>query len=313
MSEPQFAYVVVHHGETPFLQMMYVSVLALRRVHPSSNVVALCDPRTREAVHTEAPDLEDVVDDWRVHQVGQPSPMLVSRSLKTRMRQLLDGDFLFLDVDAIPRRAIDAPFRWACDLAASYNYNRAPKRYLGSPGLARLATAWSGRAFPRDAYFASGLMYWADTPAARELANRWHELWLEDIEPSKGRDMPALNRAIVDLQPVVRPLPGNFHAIMDKGLYRGRNPRVLHFFTSNWHKRSYNVLYGLVESYRATGRVDREGFDEFMRTGYPLVDRDYVACQWHNRGALAAAAALLRKLGRLGRARPDRQTDQSSS
>jgi hypothetical protein len=85
---------------------------------------------------------------------------------------------------------------------------------------------------------------------------------------------------------------------------------VLHFFTSKWPMRRYNVLYGLVESYRATGRVDPVGFEQFMRTGYPLVDRDYVLCQWHNRGALAAAGALLRKLGRIGGRSPDRHPDE---
>lgn len=151
--------------DSPYVSMTGVVAAAARVVEPEAQPVVYTDAASADAGVGRA--LEDVAD-MVVVPLPHVEPLAASRWLKVRLRSLVDGDFLFLDADAL--------------LVASLAGTLARVRQVGavpdSTGLRPPGACphWVQELYrrlewrvPAATYFNSGVMFWRDTEEARRL------------------------------------------------------------------------------------------------------------------------------------------------
>lgn len=116
-----------------------------------------------------------------------------SRWLKTSLRNIIDGDFLFIDCDTVICRnfmseIIDEP------LAMVLEFN-----HMLSEHTKRNKMYWTNRfaecgwAFDSNELFNSGVMWVKDTPKTREFFSLWNKYWQISLERGVSADQPSLN------------------------------------------------------------------------------------------------------------------------
>jgi hypothetical protein len=295
-------YVLTGGAGSVYADMTAVSVLSLLAIHPGTAVTVLGDEATvRELVAADGP----LARNARLQPVPVPESDTVgaSRSIKTRMREVIEGDLLFLDADTIPVRPVDAA------LATSRDVRIAHDRHLRGGGPALEISAWVDdllvrAGWPRPlAYFNSGVMWLPDTAPAHRLCAEWRRLWLEGCRHGVWKDQPALNVALHALPGPIEPLPPAYNVHPYSAPQHIRRARILHFWATTGIEleRPMTLLEHLVADFRRSGGLDRAAIDRARRRNYPWVRPRGIrsALEAHAWGEAAAAAVrrLVRQAG----------------
>ncbi len=158
---------------------------------------------------------------------------LRSRFLKTSVRKLVPGDFLFLDCDTLVCRSFsfedfkDTDIGMVADLNALlplsdenvFNKckNAGFSNLLGSP------------------YYNSGVAFVKDSPVAFRFFELWHHLWRESVKNGCVYDQPALSEANRQLGYPISEISGKWNCqIKYAESYQFlRKAIVLHYFTAD--------------------------------------------------------------------------------
>jgi hypothetical protein len=77
--------------------MAAVAALSVRRLHPHARIVLVTDEPTARAVDRRSHALRYIVSEIVVRPTGSDDPVVNSRYLRTVLRQLIKGDYLYLD------------------------------------------------------------------------------------------------------------------------------------------------------------------------------------------------------------------------
>src|SRR5437762_12118289 len=77
--------------------MAAVAALAVRRLHLQARTILVTDEPTARAIDHASHALGNIVSEIIVQPTGTDDPFISSRHLKTVLRQLVKGDYLYLD------------------------------------------------------------------------------------------------------------------------------------------------------------------------------------------------------------------------
>jgi len=307
----QFVYALVSREGDPFADMAALSIWLVRRLHPEATVAVVCDPETRSSIEArgEHPLLE-LVDRWIEHAIDVSSLNARAKLLKGRMRRLVEGDYLFLDADALPVARLDEAFAIRSDFAAVYDRHLGPGSYTYLDGQKQRYPEL-GWHFP-ESYYNTGVVYVRDTPSARAFCDHWARL-IEEVALPNGMktDQQPFNETMARTPTSIETLPGewNVQVHLGEALPFLRRSKVLHFFSfpliSDAAAR-FVISEPLVRLSRGEG-IDTAALETLLRTRYPWTDASYVQGQWaagRYGSALAAAAGKLLQRAGLRRAQP---------
>lgn len=290
--------VTIDEKRTFYADLAYISVRALRLVHPKARITILVDEVTGPLLETQQHKILNYIDEMRVIQTGQPDPQHRSRFIKTSIRSLVAGDFLFIDVDAIPVRSLAPIFKMDCDVSMAIDNNYTPDREQLAPWVKEIYDA-RGWTYDAPAYYNSGVMFFRDTPGAHELGAMWHQRWLETVAHGCSKDQPSLNSCLPVVKPRIKVLPNRYNAMVFMGIEQTRNAAVLHFWISGREEAHYIIIDELYRRYKKTGDIDEPLLARTVKTGYAWVDPYWVSTQWRSGHYYAAGVAVVVKVGRV--------------
>ena len=187
----KIVYVLVSTDEDYYYEMLLLSLYSLRLYHPKKDaeVVLVMDADTNlRLISMNSPIFADITP--LVKDIPPEFTVIQrSRYLKTQLRQIVGGDFLYLDCDTLvcePMNEIDS-MSAAVGMVSDENdiSITADKKEL----CMRAGFIVAGN----NQYYNSGVMYVKDTKAAYELFLKWHECWLQSLQNGVNQDQPALN------------------------------------------------------------------------------------------------------------------------
>jgi hypothetical protein len=153
---PQVVYVLVSAPPDHLVEMATVSVTALCMLSPEVKATVVMDPATLRGISGARARLLKFVDRVIEAPAQDQSPMARSRRIKTTLRELVAGDYLFLDVDAVPVKPIGAVFSTAAEFAAVYDGNMPPRQFVFHD-FERQPFEAMGWPLPPGPYFNSGV------------------------------------------------------------------------------------------------------------------------------------------------------------
>ncbi|WLD12417.1 hypothetical protein [Planctellipticum variicoloris] len=275
MMAMQVVYAVTSGGGDMYSAMTHVSAASVRLSNPSARIVVACDVVTAGSLKAAKSPLVDEVDQLLVCETPDGDATFRNRFVKTRLRNVVDGAFLFLDSDTLVRGDLTPVFEMQCDIAGTRNHSlQTFREQIWEADLKVLdELAWRTR---DTIYVNGGVLLYQDTVVAHEFGKMWHDLWLESSRRSGGyRDQPALNAAILRSGVDLAVLDDKYNAQIRRNLAAGRGAVV-------WHYYSSAELAAITEFEVEVGRIadgaslDVQRIRRLMSSEHPLRRRSWL-------------------------------------
>ena len=254
---PTICFVLAAKNLGLYADMVAVAALAVRRLHPEARIILVTDEPTARAIDHRNHPLANVVTEIIVQLTGTDLPSVSSRYLRTILRQLVKGDYLYMDADAIAVRPLDRGWPSGADLAMARDRNQRGITRLALPGVEKLRAklAWD---FRMDRYLNAGVMFVRDTPAAHAFYAEWHRRWQQALSLGIWHDQFSLNSASTAGIATIAILPDRDNWVTHStAMLRGR-ARIFHFFASVYGDEiPVNTLLGhLIRRFERDGVLD---------------------------------------------------------
>ncbi len=227
----QIVYTLISSEKDYFLEELWVSLYSLRIFHPEVTVKVLVDEPT-EKYMKRFPKLCDMITEIVVVSVPENfNAKQRSREIKTSVRNVIDGAYLFIDTDTVVCKKLDGIDELTCNMAAVPDGHLPLSECMFPPtkGVERMfGISLSDAKF----WFNSGVMFVADNDRTREFYKKWHENWtFSCFEKGNSQDQPALLATDKQFGYVIDELPGIYDAQVAMSLKYFADAAILHW----WH------------------------------------------------------------------------------
>ena len=228
----KIVYVLSLSDQGCFYEMFLLSVLSLRLHTPKCEVIVVLD---KDSLHMISDRTETILDGVTMVGIDIPSEYqgyYGSRYLKTQLRNLVSGDFLYLDTDTIIAEDLSEIDDVQADIAAVTDGN-GPKE-LWNKNVAAVCRKCGIDNPEAKPYFNGGVLFVKDTPAAYAFFERWHAGWQSMIKASNGLDQMALLSASIQLGYPIKELPGiwNCQILSSVAINYFHQAKIIHYFSN---------------------------------------------------------------------------------
>ena len=229
----KYLFVLTSSSKDFFCEQTLVAIASLRVHNPGAFVTLLTDDKTAETLTGPRAVIKDAVDELKVLTLDEKfTPMLRSRYLKTVMRNVIDGDFLYMDSDIAIVGDLSIPEEWKGGIYAVLDFHTNLSKAINRKKVLNNAKKMGFSPILNDEIFNGGVMFAADTPKARKFFETWHELWLYCVSKNFPYDMASLAETNFKFGYITKKMPGGWNCQLAYGNRFLPTAKVLHFFGS---------------------------------------------------------------------------------
>ncbi|MDR0513095.1 MAG: hypothetical protein LBG93_08355, partial [Treponema sp.] len=267
----KYIYVLASDNSDNYLEQALLSITSLRLKTPDAFVVLLIDEITKETLIDKRAEILKAIDELKVIKLdARFNKHARSRWLKTSMRQIVEGDFLYIDSDTIIAEDLSVINNLDIEIGAvleDHTYLAEYMRYRPSR-LKVIKNMFKVRnfnyGFDFKIYFNGGVFFCRDSKTGHDFFNEWHKLWLQCFELNLLNDQASLNQANFNLGNPIKELDGiwNCQLIHDGALRYLHTAKIIHYFSTSVHEKYFllaNKVY--TEKIKKTGVVCSETID----------------------------------------------------
>lgn len=238
----KIVYVLTSTEQDLFLEQTLLSVYSLRLYNADADILLVVDDNTDKTLVGQRRDILKYVSQKIV--VNIPSiynQKQRSRFLKTSLRDIVQGDFLFIDSDTI---IVDS-------LADIDNINviigAVPDLHEGKIPVNKLYRHYIRKMnwkISVGTYFNSGVLFCKDTFDAYTFYHNWHENWLDSVKKGFFIDQPALAKADMMSNGIIKNLSGEWNCQSEtfESISFMYKAKIIHYFGGAIAKSYYNFL-----------------------------------------------------------------------
>jgi len=231
----KYVYTLTSTSRDYYYEQFLLSATSLKQYNPDSNIILLCDSKTRETLAGNRSGYEKLVSD--VIAVDAPSDLLqieVSRWVRTSIRRFVQGDFLFLDGDTIVTDDLSSVFKMGITFGACLDKHSLVSDHSKKDSIIDKNKKLGFDSHFSNMHFNGGVLFCTDTPQVHKFFARWHELWLFSKSKQILRDQPSLNMAIHENMQFFTELNGTWNCqIAYNGLPYLVNSKIIHYFATD--------------------------------------------------------------------------------
>lgn len=254
----KIVYTVVSTDKDIYLEQAMLSIYSVRKLHPDVNIVLVTDNVTEDTLVGNRATINNMIDEKIVVDrepsfSGKESAFFI----KTNLRELLSGDFLFIDTDTLIVDRLDEIDNCQYEVAAVPDVHVSFKKHFGYEGYLHLFNTL-GFELRNDTYFNSGVMYVKDTPRAHLLYRRWNESY-RSLMKECFYDQPHLAKADSEVK-VLSEIDGTWNCQIMCGLRYLPSAKIIHYFASNFIGVKGEKPYKLMDS-RIFKKIKENGLD----------------------------------------------------
>lgn len=213
----KLVYVLTCAPEATYIEQALISIWSARYHNPDAHIVLLVDDKTNELlVGKRAEVLEYVTEKVVVELPAEMGVVNRSRWIKTSVRLLVEGDYLFVDTDTIIARSLadieQCPYTAAAVLDSHMTVEEYPEA-LKSRLRTRFAKVDIDLKNVKH-YVSSGVILVKTNDLASDLYASWHHGWRDGLSNGFIGDQPYLLKADMELGGVIGLLDGRWNCVM---------------------------------------------------------------------------------------------------
>lgn len=231
----KLVYVLTCAPEGNYIEQALMSVWSARHWNPDAHIVLITDNLTDQLFVGKRAEILDYISEKIVVPFEDDSLSMAYRSrwLKTSVRQLISGDFLFIDCDTIICKSLADVDDFDCEVGA------VPEAMLPvvefCPSLLEMDVKRCADLgldlLKEEYYYCSGVVYAKDTSSAHKLYELWHTYWKQSFAMQMLADQPGLCRADVECNHIIKRIPDSYDVISYTHNHFYRDARILHILS----------------------------------------------------------------------------------
>ena len=214
----KLVYVLTCSPEKYYIEQALISVFSARHWNPDAHIVLMVDDKTDALLVGNRGVLLNYITEKIVVPFDDVSltPMYRSRWIKTSVRQLIDGDFMFVDCDTIVCKSLSKVDGFEGTVGAVLESHLLVKDFCDSLRKKALkVNAQVGVDLDEEKeYFSSGVIWVKECEEAHVLYEKWHQFWLEGQVMGVPIDQPSLAKANRECGHLISRIPDTYNCIV---------------------------------------------------------------------------------------------------
>ena len=250
----KIVYVLVSQETDYYYEMLLLSLYSLRLYHPKDTVEVVMDEETHQRLVEKKSAMLSDVRPIVVPIPPECSVMQRSRYLKTRLRQIVKGDFLYIDTDTIICKSLADIDKVEANVAMVADLNGELFLLQNQLCIDRCKAAGFPDVIGKP-MFNSGVAYVRETDVARNLFVNWHSYWQKSLDNGIPYDQPALSKANMETGYPIMELSGvwNCQILVKDSKKHLKRKKIIHYYTL-FHNTAADLLFKYI---RSKGYVDK--------------------------------------------------------
>jgi len=265
-------YVLTSEGNDTYSALTRISIASLRLSNPSMRSVVVCDSQSDKNLRACHDPILQEAGEWRVFETPDGPPGYRNRFLKTNLRNLVEGPYVFLDGDTFVRKPLPAFEESLEGICGVMNHCGSSLEEAMSPEADQMMAQMQ---WPRHngPFLNGGVLGFGVAGGAYELGELWHSLWKESWKVTgQSRDQTALYTAIGRSSCTVNILPVDYNAQINIHPPISPGARLWHFYSSDGDMPE-NLLLELAGRLRNGESLNDEYLLELQRLSHPWKDK----------------------------------------
>ena len=238
-------YVLIADGNNFFAEQCYLSIKSLKKYNSNVSVARLTDEDTFRYISDSAKYVLEEVDDIITHQFRDNySAAYRSRFLKTSMRLMVPGDFLFVDSDTIICDSLEDATILDKSAAVADNHSSVTPKIVEFGNVIARANKYGYSVGYNNIHLNTGVIWCKDDSKTYDFFRNWHELWLLTYENGVVIDQLSFNEINQRMNGVIQEIDGVWNCQLRYGIKYLAKSKIIHYFASNPRKnRTKNFAY----------------------------------------------------------------------
>lgn len=253
----KIVYVLVSDDSDYYYEQVMLSIRSLIEYNPKARIEVLVDEATFASLKGNREAIKQYADVLEVDTPSDFDKMRRSRYLKTNMRNLVAGDFLFLDCDTVLCESIEGIDKLDVNLGMVADLNGP--LLLDDEGAISKGLKAGFPDFTGKPYFNSGVIFVKDTDENRRFFSSWYENYLKSESHGVFNDQPALCQTNAEFGNIVSEMPGIWNCqFRMKGFPYLKKCKVMHYYANNGNNVLPFHIKELFDRVKRIGDVDEK-------------------------------------------------------
>ena len=263
----KIVYVVSSSGDDIYLEQTWISAYSTRKKMPKARIVLVVDPATDKTITNVRSGILGLIDEKTVVDVPEKyNKVQASRYMKTSLRDIVEGDFLFVDSDTIITENLSDIDFFEGDIGMVKDvHGMTPQEEVRTFRKLKKLGLEGNNMVP---YYNSGVIFARDNDSVHTFYHNWHKCWKQSIERvHKHYDQPPLAVANQQLDFPIKELDGIWNCqIMNNGLPFLYKAKIIHYI-AHANRAAYRrkadkpyLFYdqSIFQSIKDTGKISSE-------------------------------------------------------
>ena len=214
----KLVYVLTCVTEGLYIEQALLAVYSARHWNQDAHIILVTDNLTDKLLKGRRSEILLYITEKVVIPFEDDTLSMTYRSryIKTSIRQIVDGDFLFIDCDTITQRSLSNIDSFQCKVGAVLESHLMVGDFCESLfSYQQKRTLSIGVDLSKEGlYFSSGVLFVKDTPIAYDLYDKWFRFWQESYDLGMPIDQPALSKANREVGHIIEQIPDGYNCIL---------------------------------------------------------------------------------------------------
>lgn len=235
----KIVYCLVSDNTDYYYEQLLISLCSLRKHNPDATVEVVCDNDT----FTTLKGTRGAIYDYGINVIPVETPVEWakferSRYLKTNLRKLTRGDYLYIDTDTVICTSLDFVDGFSFNIGAVKDGNiegPLPKCSKGKHETERWIWEKAKKIDVNIAglfHYNSGVMYVKDSEVAYELYSKWWDLYCFYLKSGIKIDQFSLLLSNGEMKNAISALPNQMNCLVyfEEGRDKLDDANIVHYF-----------------------------------------------------------------------------------
>lgn len=246
----KIVYVVISGEQDIYFEQVWASAWSLKHYNPEAHILLLTDEETKLTIYSDARKeslnyIDEIVTvDFDADYTNKEK----SRWIKTNMRNLVSGDFLFIDADTIICGDLRDVDNWTCSIGAVLDSHCHSREICDTIPFQDMYVDRLKRIFNLDYngedVFNSGVMFVKDDEKAHRFFDTWHKNWQHSNSKGIVLDQLPLLKTNIELGQTIQEIPGEYNCQICFSIEYLTRAKILHTFAHQKSSGSLSVIMG---------------------------------------------------------------------
>lgn len=267
----KYLYVCVSSEKDSYLEQAFASIVTLKSKTPNAFVSLLMDEDTEKSLIGGRENIKHLVDEVvSVEFSPEVCQKVRSRRLKTSMRNLVNGDFLFIDTDTFifqdltELEKLPASFAGVQDKHCPLSKNDQVHTLSLSKKL-----LWNSPDFVNEETFINGgVLLVRDSKENRDFFKDWNKEYQKWEKKGISQDMPSLALVNYKHDHCISEIEGSWNCQLESGAQFFRSAKIFHYYASHITQKSLTDLFQYIRNSKYDESAEKYILENYERIAF---------------------------------------------